>query len=127
KKYFLAGIVVVSASSGALAGDIAPAPALVYDWTGFYIGGNLGAAINSSTVDSDVNSGDLGDLGKQLKDKIQGNQTAFTGGGEIGYNWQINSVVLGLETDFNYLGFNQSSSRTRDIAGIGTVDSNLSL
>src|SRR5262249_53711034 len=109
------------------AADLGPGPAPVYDWTGFYVGGNLGAAINSSTVDDDVHSGDLGPLGKDLKDEIQSSQTVFTGGGGIGYNWQIENWVFGAETDFNFTDFNDSSHRTGDIAGIGTFDSDLSL
>ena len=31
-------------------------------------------------------------------------------GGQIGYNWQFRRAVVGLETDFNYLGLNQSTS-----------------
>src|SRR5436190_20188906 len=91
-----ATIIVVSASSAAapaIAAEMVPPPA-VYDWTGFYVGGNLGAAINSSTVDQNVNSGDLGDVGKELKDQIQDSQTVFTGGGELGYNLKFNSCVM---------------------------------
>jgi opacity protein-like surface antigen len=71
------GLLVLAAP--AIAAEMVPPPE-VYDWTGFYVGGNLGAAINSSTVDQNVNSGDLGDIGKELKDKIQSSQTVFTGG-----------------------------------------------
>jgi outer membrane immunogenic protein len=128
KKYLLAGVVVFSASSAALAADLQPAPPEVYDWTGFYLGLNAGVAWNNSSVDDSVKTGDLpGDLARQLEDKIQGDQTAFTGGGEIGYNWQIDSVVVGVETDFNYLGFDQSKNRSRDIEGLGTVNSELTL
>jgi len=124
-----ATIIVVSASSAAapaIAAEMVPPP-VVYDWTGFYVGGNLGAAINSSTVDQNVNSGDLGDIGKELKDQIQDSQTVFTGGGELGYNWQFNSWVLGAEADFNWTDFNDSSHHHRDIEGLGTVDTDLSL
>src|SRR4029078_13731798 len=93
------------AAAPAIAAEMVPPPA-VYDWTGFYVGGNLGAAMNSSTVDQNVNSGDLGDVGKELKDQIQDSQTVFTGGGELGYNWQFNSWVLGAEADFNFPDFN---------------------
>ena len=33
------------------------------------------------------------------------NQSAFTGGGQIGYNWQFDNLVVGIEGDFNYVGF----------------------
>jgi outer membrane immunogenic protein len=32
----------------------------------------------------------------------------FTGGGQAGYNWQVSSVVLGVEADINYLDNNRS-------------------
>lgn len=124
KKILLAGVVLGSASSVAFAADFRPS---VYDWTGFYIVGNLGAAFNSSNVDEDVNSGDLGDLGKELKDKVQSNETVFTAGGGLGYTWQLDTIVLGAEADINYTGFDDSRHRTRDIAGIGTVETDLGM
>ena len=39
-----------------------------------------------------------------------GNNVGFTGGGQLGYNWQMNSIVLGLETDLNYLSANNASN-----------------
>ena len=119
------GLLVLAAP--AIAAEMVPPPE-VYDWTGFYVGGNLGAAINSSTVDHNVNSGDLGDIGKELKDTIQDSQTVFTGGGELGYNWQFNGGwVLGAEADFNFTDFNASRHRTRDLGDFGKVDTDLSL
>jgi outer membrane immunogenic protein len=79
-------------------------------------------------VDNNVNSGDLGPLGKELKDTIQSDQTVFTGGGELGYNWQFNGGwVLGAEADFNFTDFNASRHRTRDLGDFGKVDTDLSL
>src|SRR6476646_1822659 len=117
------GLLVLAAP--AIAAEMV-APPEVYDWTGFYVGGNLGAAINSSNVDNNVNSGDLGDIGKELKDTIQDSQTVFTGGGELGYNWQFNGGwVLGAEADFNFTDFNASRHRTRDLGDFGKVDTDL--
>jgi outer membrane immunogenic protein len=109
------GLLVLAAP--AIAAEMVPPPE-VYDWSGFYVGGNLGAAINDSNVDQHLNSGDLGPLGRELKNQIQDNQTVFTGGGEIGYNWQFNGGwVLGAEADFNWTDFNDSSHHHRDIEG----------
>jgi outer membrane immunogenic protein len=36
------------------------------------------------------------------------NTNGFTGGAEIGYNYQINNFVVGLEGDFQYQDLNQS-------------------
>ena len=41
----------------------------------------------------------------------------FTGGGQIGYNWQIANVVLGAEADVEYLG--GSDSRFVNLAAVG--------
>ena len=112
KKYLLAGALVVASSSLALAADIEPAPEPVYDWTGFYLGLNAGAAWNNSSVDNNFDQNNIDPaFANQIEDGIEGDQTAFTGGAQAGYNWQIDSIVLGLEADFNYLGFDESRHR----------------
>src|SRR5215470_18821719 len=63
-----------------------PAVVPVYNWTGFYIGGNAGAAwtqinVNDSLGDSWSNS----------------QQAVFAGGGQVGANYQFNWLVVGLE------------------------------
>jgi outer membrane immunogenic protein len=124
KKYLLAGAFVIASSPLALAADLGPAPVPVYDWTGFYLGLNAGAAWNNSSVDENFDpSGPLGGLADQLEEDIEGDQTAFTGGAQAGYNWQIDSFVLGLEADFNYLDFHES----KDISIIGAAPADASL
>jgi outer membrane immunogenic protein len=122
-KYLLAGVALVTLSSAASAADIVE-PA-VYDWSGFYVGVNAGVAWNNSNVDSDVNSDELGPIADELKDEIQGDQTVFTAGGLIGFNWQIDSVVLGLETDINWLNFDDDHDR-HFVFDDDTVDTKLS-
>jgi len=63
----------------------------VYNWSGFYVGGNLGAGFAHSSW-SDPFTG-----GHDTFDK-----TGFIGGGQVGVNWQINALVLGLEGDFDW-------------------------
>ena len=41
-----------------------------------------------------------------------GDDTSFTGGGQVGYNWQCGHVVFGLEADFNYVGFETNTAST---------------
>ena len=95
------------------------APA-TYDWTGFYLGANAGISWNNSGVDNnfDVDGDGINDL----NNKIEGDQTAFTAGGIVGYNYQIDQIVLGVEADFNYLGFSDSNSRSVDIIGLDGID-----
>src|SRR5438045_714237 len=127
KRTSLAGLTLFLLTSGAYAADVAPVP-VVYDWTGFYLGGNAGAAFNSSKADEQALEGDLPpDLAHELADKVQSSNTVFTGGGELGYNWQVNSFVFGAETDFNWLGFDESSHHKRTLDGFGTFDTNANL
>ena len=67
------------------------APAYVpYNWSGFYIGANIGAAWGGADLDSSN-----GFRGSTHTD------AAFIGGGQVGYNFQFNpSIVIGAEADF---------------------------
>ncbi len=96
-------------ASAASAADVA-APA--YDWTGPYVGVNAGVAWNNSEIDNTFKypGRDYGDLGNN----IDSNQAAFTGGGMLGYNYQIDQLVLGAEADINYLGFSEDSTHNHD-------------
>jgi opacity protein-like surface antigen len=66
------------------------------NWTGFYVGGFLGAAYGRS----DFRFVDDG----QVKPWIGG----VVGGGQAGFNYQINQVVLGVEGDFGAANINGS-------------------
>jgi len=98
----------------------APIMAPGFNWTGFYIGGNAGAAINDSRFNVDPSGcfltgcGAGGVAGNALRsDAGKLSSTAFTGGGQIGYNWQFSPMaVFGLETDLNYNGTKPSRSAT---------------
>jgi outer membrane immunogenic protein len=75
----------------------------VYNWTGFYIGGNLGGGFaNSSWSDAFTGASDTFNKG------------GFIGGGQIGANLQYNWLVLGVEGDFDWVGLNGSG---RDSVG----------
>src|SRR6201998_2405340 len=65
----------------------------VYNWSGFYVGGNLGAGFaNSSWTDPFTGAHDTF------------NKTGFIGGGQAGANWQINALVLAIEGAFEWTG-----------------------
>ena len=113
KKVLLAGSALVAAlslASAAHAADVSVAP--TYDWTGFYIGANAGVAWNNSSLDADPYVD--GVRYSELENKIEGDQAAFTAGGMLGYNYQINQIVLGAEADINYLGFSDDNKRSFD-------------
>jgi opacity protein-like surface antigen len=61
----------------------APAAAAVYNWTGFYIGGQVGTVWGFT----DWSFGD---------DGTSPRYAGFLGGGELGYNYQLGKWVLGV-------------------------------
>jgi outer membrane immunogenic protein len=74
----------------------------VYNWTGFYIGGNLGAGFaHSSWADPFIGNHDTFD------------KTGFIGGGQVGVNWQINALVLGIEGDLDWTSLKGSGQDSR--------------
>jgi outer membrane immunogenic protein len=72
----------------------------VFTWTGFYVGGSLGVAWTKGDV-----TDSFGDIVFK-----HGQNAVFTGGGQVGANYQINWLVVGLEADFDWLANNQNSS-----------------
>jgi outer membrane immunogenic protein len=101
-------------STSALAADLpnikgppiyAPPPPPVFSWTGFYIGVNAGLSggnfRNQDTAYVTENTEAEADpLVAQLNNYA--NSSGFSGGGQIGYNWEWpgSNFVAGLETDF---------------------------
>lgn len=111
KRIFLgiAGIASLFAT-GALAADLAPrpytkAPVIVdpgYDWTGFYAGLNLGYSWGrSSGTQSFVNTATGAVLNSNA---VRFDMDGVIGGGQIGYNWQKDKWVFGLEADIQGSG-----------------------
>jgi outer membrane immunogenic protein len=105
----------------AMAADLryykAPPPApVIMSWTGFYIGANagwIGSTENTITnTGTDTRAGGFGALleAGAIPGSVGVSHSGFTGGGQIGYNWQWTpSWVLGLEADFDGLA-NPSST-----------------
>jgi outer membrane immunogenic protein len=93
---------VAAADLPARAPAYSKAPAIVeaaYDWSGFYAGINGGGATSSI----DWNADGFGDEGSHKA-------TGGTVGGQIGYRWQMSSVVFGLEAQGNWADFSGSNT-----------------
>ena len=99
----------VGAGSAALAADlpppyVAPPPRAtdayvpvipLYNWSGFYIGGNLGAGWNGGGSVSDTFGSTFSGSGQTTK---------FLGGGQVGVNYEFyGGVVVGAEAMFDWL------------------------
>jgi outer membrane immunogenic protein len=122
-KSFVRGALAIallgSVSATAFAADLpsrkeAPvyvAPAPVFSWTGFYVGAEFGgqwgnnstSLVNNFTADTLLTTGGV-------------NTSGVVGGGLIGYNYQINQFVLGVEGDLTGSS-NQGRFSVTDIRG----------
>jgi outer membrane immunogenic protein len=89
----------VAAQAADAARPIYRTPAgVVYDWTGFYVGGHVGGGWTG------------GDDG----------QSGFVGGGQVGFNYQVGQWVLGVEGDIAATSIKDSASVTVFVPGVGT-------
>lgn len=104
----LAGLAVLAAP--AQSADM-PLPS-TYDWSGAYGGFTLGLGFDNSEIDSSVHV-----PGRTVSDTLYGDEISLSGGAMLGYNWQVDSLVLGLEADFNFLNLGDSNESGRDGAG----------
>jgi len=100
KKLLFAGAMLASfaAIQSASAADLAlkapPPPPIVDQWTGWYVGLNLGGSFGrSSTTYTGTGVGFVPFTTSQHLDGV-------LGGGQVGYNWQFNrNWLIGLEAD----------------------------
>jgi outer membrane immunogenic protein len=120
RSYLLATVSAAACSTGALAADLparvpvkAPAPVVApWSWAGFYVGINAGAAWNHAKF---TDLGDQNGLGYGfLPGTTYWSPTSvgFTGGGQIGYNFQSGNLVYGLEADLNWVNAKKSETLT---------------
>jgi outer membrane immunogenic protein len=78
-------------------------PSPIYNWTGFYVGGNVGYGLGkASTTDNFLSpcpicltSPNVAFLSASEANGVNG----VIGGGQIGYNWQVAKSLFGVETD----------------------------
>ncbi|MGB7543514.1 MAG: outer membrane beta-barrel protein [Burkholderiales bacterium] len=114
----VAGLGAASAADMAVKARPMPAPvAAVYDWTGFYIGGNAGwvGAVNQNANLTGTDTGG-GGFGSELADGstpsvFHQRYNGFIGGGQVGYNKQIGTWVVGIEADID--GASASAASTQ--------------
>lgn len=105
KRVILACMSVLALGGVAAAADLPPAAAPgpyykapaynpAYNWSGFYLGINGGGGWGRS---NSITTGPL-------------NTSGGLAGGTIGYNYQINQVVLGVEGDIDWADINASNA-----------------
>jgi outer membrane immunogenic protein len=89
-------VLALAATAPVLAADFGvqpydAAPAAVYNWTGFYLGGHVGGGISSSEV--------LNGIVTTNNDGIR-----LLGGVQAGADYQFGSFVVGAEGQYSWLG-----------------------
>jgi outer membrane immunogenic protein len=85
----------------------APAPPPPpFTWTGFYFGANGGYGFAPVTATATATSL----FGFAATATSSATLSGPLGGGQIGFNWQFNSVVVGLEVDGDWSNQNHSTS-----------------
>jgi outer membrane immunogenic protein len=105
-----------SAPVYAPAAYVAPAPR-PYSWTSVYIGANAGYGFATASETA---------TGFGASVTASENLSGFVGGGQLGGNYQIGSLVFGLEADFDYSAQKNTTtagifSATDSIPWVGTL------
>jgi outer membrane immunogenic protein len=117
---FLVGI---GAAANAADLPVAPAPAYkapaivapMFSWTGFYLGGNLGAGWQNGTLTDSFG----------LFNFNANNNATFVGGGQVGANYQFGGgFVVGIEGDFDWFANDNNSVTVVTPAGTTLTGSN---
>jgi outer membrane immunogenic protein len=122
KKIVLAAAALAIGTVSASAADLAarpytkaPAPiAVVYNWTGFYIGADVGYGWGRSTGTGTNAAG-------FFPTPYSVDPSGVIGGGFVGYNWQVNNVVLGIEADWQAADLNDSGNFANTIGTLYTI------
>ena len=100
---------MIVCASAALAADLPPAAGVsqpfaapAYSWSGFYIGGEVGYARDTTRSKLQTPAGNV-------LANWNGSADGFIGGAYSGYNWQLGGLVFGLESDFEGSSLNKTA------------------
>src|SRR5262245_40762928 len=105
--YAAVGLVALSGLPAAAADLPARAPIMrappieVWNWTGFYLGGNGGYSWGRSDTDLSFTTTGLpitAPAGSVISNEFD--LKGWVAGGQVGYNWQTSNWVWGIEADF---------------------------
>ncbi len=108
------------------AADLLKAPAMplgpIYNWTGFYIGGNVGGVEQSDSGTSNFFSANSPAIQTNNPQSNSLTSTSIIGGVQAGYNWQINQWVIGVEGDWDWTKTKASFCRQTDVFSLPCSD-----
>lgn len=115
-----AGMIVTAPANAADLDFMPPPPPppmpLVYDWSGFYVGAHVGwGEANFGGVSDSSELPDAPEFAHFLGDL---DPNGVVGGVQGGFNWQINSFVLGLEGDISFTDWNDDQDKSDDVISV---------
>jgi len=115
----LVGVAISLATVASVAGADLPimnTKAATYNWTGFYLGGNVGYGWGVSDTIASLNDPG-GGVFATFNPSFSLN--GVIGGGQVGYNWQTGKWVSGIEADLQATGQSGSSGFQGGSANFG--------
>jgi outer membrane immunogenic protein len=110
-------IVITSCSMAFADGSVKDGPAPASPWSGFYVGGQAGAAWANWDVGNAISTPGVGPFADPGFPLGEFDGSGAVAGVHAGFNRQIGSIVVGLEADISWSG--ADSSRDFIAAGIG--------
>ncbi len=93
------------------------APPAVYNWTGCYVGGQVGVGSQTDGFASNSEGGGLID-GNFGNNGINANGWGAVAGGQIGCNYQTGMLVVGVEADGLWSGISNKGSFSEGFGGV---------
>ena len=120
-----ASILAVSAVAASAADPHTKAPtraAEVFNWTGFYVGGNVGGAWENESGTSNFFSASAAAAQTNTPQSNSLRNTAVIGGVHAGYNWQITRWVFGVEADWDWTHTKNGFCRQTDNLSAACTD-----
>jgi outer membrane immunogenic protein len=119
RQIFLASVGAIALMGSAFAADLpsrAPPPVYlppvpIFTWTGIYLGGQVGYAWGNNSGGTFVAGDGFGDI---FTANFSGSPQGVIGGAHVGYNYQINQWVLGIE------GSVDGTSLSKTVVATGT-------
>ncbi|WP_083991994.1 outer membrane protein [Bradyrhizobium embrapense] len=106
-----------------------PLLAPAFNWSGFYAGVNAGGGwYDGGNITTSSNVSSLIPPGNIVRVPLSNsNHAGVTAGGLIGYNYQMDRVVLGVEADFNYVDLKSTKGGSTTAAFPGGVTGNFNI
>ena len=109
--FAVSGVFTPASAADVQAHNFTKAPSAsdpAYNWGGWYVGVNAGGNWGRSDVSSRVGGATANQQAIAAANSGQMKSNGFTGGGQIGYNHQVDRWLFGVEADANYFGIRHS-------------------